>query len=251
MTASELFANFGISILSGLATGAFFAQRTPPNTPSIDIFISQPSFTIKQTISRRTYYTQAKNEINIGPFEFIILSILGVGIINVLFARFYVEILKVGWLLIAFFSATVISFIALNYWSAKKLSKLEVWCLICLLGISCNFWLFSRTLNDPTYINYLQAVSQSGIKSVKYGRQGYFPVYQLSGLFLLLMIIAITFLQSIGILLWPIAFNNNAIFTVFNKCKFLLNKRVIIIQAFFLVLAWLLVTGRLISLIMR
>jgi|GEM_PF-2700061 hypothetical protein len=254
MTPSELIINFVIGIVTGLATGAFFAARTKPGDLSIDDFVFRNyAWRHHATLTINVRYEPVKSspsdstETEIAGI--LVLAFLALAISTAILANYQQQVLSFGWLLISFFGASVASFIFLSFLRDRIVSWFGLWSLICILGITFNFWIFSLSLSNPVYASYLQDVRNNGVFEAisRMNDVGFLPLYQLIGLVFLCIVAGMAFVQSFFVLLWPLILRNRIILFLFRWTGIFVNKWSMFSQAVLLFVAYSFLSGKILQ----
>lgn len=201
MTVPDLILNIAIGMVTGLATGSFFATRQQTDIPSSRSIVVNPHISVMWVVERRTPKIEQSNDTT---WLLLIASALGAITVALFFAKYQLQLLNFGWLFITFNLASIFSFVAISSWRSKTVSKWEIWCVACILLSAFVFWLFSRSLADPAYARYLADLRQKGTAAFQWSMFGFQPVYQLIGLASLGAEVVISLLQSLAILFLPV-----------------------------------------------
>jgi hypothetical protein len=245
MTIPDMFLNTAIGMVTGLASGAFLATRSP-GFPTMQHITYHRQINMNNTYVNN-YRSETSSEVANYSSSNFALFVIAIIFVTILFAKYRLEILSFGLLLITFCSASVLTFIAISFRRDKHVIWWGIWCIVCLAGIIYIYWIFAHTLNVPTYNNYIHNIKVAGIKAIHFSNAGLFPAYQTIGLIALFSVVAFIFFQSLAILLEPIANQNSIIFHVFHFCNRYNNYYAMIAEACLLIMSFAFVSGRIIT----
>jgi len=233
MTVPDLILNVAIGMVTGLATGTFFATRHQTDIPSSRSIVVNPHISVTWVIDRRTPKVEKPNEDT--TWLLLIASALGAITVALFFAKYQLQLLNFGWLFITYNLASILSFVAISSWRSKTVSKWEIWCLACILLSAFVFWLFSRSLAEPAYARYLADFRQKGATAFQWSMFGFQPAFQVIGLVSLGIVIVFLFLQSLAILLLPVSSYNRLVFWLFRTCSRFLDQGIAKLQFLLLI----------------
>jgi len=234
---------FAISIVSGLATGAFFAGRSRPGEPTIDDYlfhrVAHPPHHISISVkSQATIPNKSAASGNDHWVLWIIGSLSAYLVATWLIGNYGATIVYVGWIVLTFFGTSAMSFAALSFYRDRRFSLINLWSLLTFAIVAYNLRVFSLSLVDPTYATHLESLQQSGLQAIEIDNLFGKALYQVFGLALSVVVMLFSFLQSLGVMFWPVAYRKRYVFRVFHICKGSMKWWIVVTQALFLVLAY-------------
>lgn len=240
-----MFIDFAIGIVTGLATGAFFARKSSSG-PERELVFQRIVLTQQQDRSTRVSTTPAESDSNV--IAYLVAVVFAALFAASLLSRYQAQILHFGWLLLSFFGSAVLSFTVLTLLRDKTIDRFTLWSFwstFCAAISFYIFFLFSRSLAEPAYAAYLESIHVKGWEAFRWDALGFQPVFQFIGLGALAVALFGAFSQSFAVLVQPAATRNRLSLRFFRWAAGLLNIWAVLGQAVLFLLAYVALSGKL------